>query len=143
LSAVIAQGNLTAASFGAIAPDAGAATFTVTWGATCQRRIALGDEFSGAASDARAFDAHVAASGSGACATTITTASADDAVWAACYSTAGVTAPGAGFAKGADDAFGDWTEYALAADRAGTPIDVTFAVSAPTFIVTAATIRPR
>ncbi len=130
-SSLVAAGPLWAASFVAFAPDDHAATFTATWSSSCMRRIAIGDEFAGVASEPESYAT--------SCTTTAVPA-ARDAVWAACYSNGGVVAPGAGFAKGADDSFGDWSEYALAP----APENVAFELAgASSEIATVALLRPR
>jgi hypothetical protein len=132
-------------SFGAIAPDVASAQFAVTWsGGTCDSATTdLGDEFTGNSTGggAATFDSHAEAFGTGNCVTTITTASADDAVWAAC-ATASLQSIGSGYTKSADDGTGDWSEYKLTTDPAGSAESVTF-TNNNLFVLTAATIKPR
>jgi len=133
MSPPLASGALYAASFAAIAPSAGTHAFTATWSSSCMRRIALGDEFAGVATFAANGEA------SSGCSTTIAPAP-NQAVWAACYLNTGVVAPGHGFTKGADDGFGDWSEYALAS----APDQVTFELAtANEELVEAVALRPR
>jgi len=134
-------------SFGAIAPDAAPATFTVTWpGATpCNFIDELGDEFAGAAPSggAATFDAHAELISSGECTTTLTTRDANEAVWAACTINT-VISVGAGYTKSADDSDGDWSEYRLTADPANTVEAVEFVTVNTTddYVVTAVAIKP-
>jgi hypothetical protein len=129
------------ASFGAIAPDTSPVAVSVYWGTLCDLSE-LGDEFTNV-DPTITFDGHAEASGSGNCAGTITTSHDGDAIWAGC-STFGntVTATGPGFTKGADDGNGDWSEYAITTDPAGSLEAVTFA-SSSVFAMTMAALKPR
>jgi hypothetical protein len=137
-----------AASFGAVAPDVASDSVTVTWtsGSPCSAIDELGDEFEGndPAGGTTTFDAHAEQGGTdSACATTVVTQHAGDAIWAACTDTA-LTAPGLGFTMSVDDMAGDWTEYMLASDPTNTPEAVSFAhTSTSNYVVTAVSIRPR
>ena len=55
-----------------------------------------------------------------------------------------VTSTGAGFTKSADDGHGDWSEYKLTTDPAGTPEGVLFQTSTgmDDYVVTAVAIKP-
>jgi len=131
-------------SFGAIAPDSASTTFTATWTAAspCTFIVELGDELAGVDTSG-AFDAHAELLSNGNCATTVLTASANDAIWAAC-TVNDVTSTGAGFTKSADDGHGDWSEYKLTTDPAGTPEGVLFQTSTgmDDYVVTAVAIKP-
>jgi hypothetical protein len=137
-----------ATSFGAIAPDAAATTFTVSWTAAspCTFLDELGDEFTNndTTGGATTFDAHAEFLNSGDCVTSLTTKHADDTVWAACTVNS-VTAVAAGFTKSADDGHGDWTEYKLTNDAANTVEGIRFttATGMDGFVVTALAIKPR
>ena len=138
--------RLWAASFGAIAPDTMQTTFTVTWGGTvCSiGKSELADEFGGAdpAGGAITFDAHVETQGTGDCDAMLTTGNAGDAVWAACFSETTILAVGPGYTKGADNGGGDWAEYKITRDPAGTPESVTFDNSNVGYVLTAIVIKP-
>lgn len=131
-------------TLGAIAPDTASAQVTVTLvGSNCNRGTsALADEFANV-DPVMPFDAHAETTGSGNVSGTITTAHAGDAVWGACYTGSMLTAVGAGFTKGADDANGDWSEYKLASDPLGTVETVTFTNGAQPWALSMATIKPR
>ena len=135
------------ASFGAIAPDTAARTFTVTWQSTtrCQFMDELGDEFANTdpTGGAVTFDAHAENYGSAAgCTATLTTRNRDDAVWAACDGN--VTAVGTGCVKGADDTNNDWSEYAVTTEPAGTPEHMTMtSAGMMSWLMTAVSIKPR
>jgi hypothetical protein len=122
-------------------------TVSVTWsGSNCNSsKNHVGDEFGMA--DPRGgtmtFDAVAATEGTGDCMGTITTAHANDAVWAACNSNQAVTAVGAGFTKGADDRAGDWSEYKLTTDPVGTVQSVRFANASVGYVLSMVTLAPR
>ena len=130
-----------AASFVAIAPDTALVTATVTWASgNCNRAdTELADEFSGV-DPVTPFDAHAEASGGGNCTTTVTTANAGDTVWGGCYSGTMAMGIGSGFQPGGTDGNGDFTEYKLTADPAGTPETVVF-LNANGYIVVALTLK--
>ena len=137
-----------AASFGAIAPDAAPALIAVSWiGSNCDgARAELGDEFTNTdpAGGAATFDMHTEAAGSGTAMAIVTTGNPDDAVWGACVSSGTLTDVGAGYMKGADNTTGDWSEYRITADAAGTREQVTFRnASANGYVLTTVTIKPR
>jgi hypothetical protein len=135
-----ASTQLYAASFVATAPDAAMVTVTVTWtGSTCQvGKAELGDELANVAT----VDAHVLVPGTGACGGGVVTGHANDAVWGACFDATSITGVGPGYAKGADNGGGDWSEYKLTTDPAGTLEQVTFASPAVGFVLAAATLAP-
>lgn len=138
-------GQVYAAAFGAIAPNTTATTLVINWGGTnCNRgQSALADEFTRTdpTGGSTTFDATNAASGAGDCTTPGTTGNANDAVWAGCYAATALTGVGAGYTKSAADTVGDFAEYKLTADPAGTAEPVTF--SNPNgYVVLAATIKP-
>ncbi len=137
-----------AASFGAIAPDTGPHDFVATLPADCLTRpVLLGDEFTNndQAGETTTFDAHAELEGMGDCAVDVTTAHANDAVWAACTSSGMITSIGAGFEQGATDGDANFSEYKLTADPAGTSEHVTLAAAATSdiHVVTAVTIKPQ
>jgi len=73
---------------------------------------------------------------------TVPTTANNDAIWAACFSSFSVTAIGAGYTKGADNGGGDWTEYKLTTDPAGTN-EVAQFTSTTTYIVSMLSLRPQ
>jgi hypothetical protein len=112
----------TTATFAATAPDALGATVSVTWDVSCTGRNHIGDEFAPATPGGHAViaDGVATISGVGDCLGTVTTEHGSAAVWAACQSQFSITAAGEGFTKGSDDKDGDWSEYKLTGDPAGT-----------------------
>ena len=132
--------QLYVASFHAAAPDTANATFTVTWsGSTCQvGKAELGDEFANVA----AIDAHTIGGGNGACSAQLATGHANDAIWGACFDATSITAVGPGYTKGADNGGGDWSEYKLTADPAGTIEQVTFQSPNVGFEIATASLAP-
>jgi hypothetical protein len=139
-------GQVYAASFGAIAPDTAAVTLTINWASSnCNRgQSTLADELTNVdpTGSTTTFDAHEQASGAGDCTTSVTTGNANDAVWAGCYAATSVTAPGAGYTKSAADTVGDFAEYKLTTDPAGTVETPTF-TNPNGFVISAVTIKPR
>ena len=136
-----APAQIAAASFWAIAPSTAAATATVTWDTNCNRgKTELADEFANA-DPVTPFDAHAQAPGTGNATTMVTNAHANDAVWGAVYSATMATALGSGYTAASTDGNGDFAEYALTTDPAGTAETVTFA-NPNGFVVVAATIAP-
>jgi hypothetical protein len=94
---------------------------------TCNAITSLGDEFAAIAPfSAIRSDGMNAITGAGDCLGTVSTSHPDDAVWAACDSDSNVTATGPGDTKGADDGTGDWSEYKITTDPAGTVENVAF-----------------
>jgi hypothetical protein len=137
-----------AASFGAIAPDVEPTLFTVSWtGSDCDgARAELGDEFTNTdpAGGTVTFDMHTEAAGSGTAMAIVTTGNTDEAVWGACVSSGTLTDVGAGYTKGADNSTGDWSEYRITADAAGTREQVMFRnASVNAYVLTTVTIKPR
>jgi hypothetical protein len=139
------------ASFGAIAPDTAPAAVTVQWSASCtQNIIELGDEFSAAdpAGGTTTFDAHGERVGAGNCTTSLSTGHDGDTLWAACASflasqVVTLTDIGPGFTKSGDDQMGDWSEYRITSDPAGTQESATFDNTAgANFAITAVAIKP-
>ena len=108
-----------AQSYAAIAPDTLAVSISVTWDVTCVSLVVLGDEFANNDPTLAAFDDHSETEGTGLCSATVTTHRAGDTLWAACDPANGVAAT-PGFAIGADDQQGDFTEHAVTTDSAGT-----------------------
>ncbi|MGE5186404.1 MAG: hypothetical protein ACM31C_30320 [Acidobacteriota bacterium] len=141
-----APAQIAAASFGAIAPDTQPVTVSVAWaGTNCNRgKTELADELTNTdpTSAAAAFDAHAEAPGTGNCTTTVTTGHDDDAVWAACYSATMATAVGSGYLPAATDGNGDFAEYAVTTDPAGTAETPTM-VNPNGFVIVAASLKPR
>jgi hypothetical protein len=126
-------GGFYAAAFAGFAPDTTATTAFVAWPTVCNTHSdEMGDEFAGAA-----LDAQVVAIGSGACATTVPTAHADDAIWAGCYSTGVQAGVGPGFLAGATDGDEDVCEYRLGSDPAGTEAAVAFTGDGGGYVVAA------
>jgi hypothetical protein len=138
-------GQVYAAAFGAIVPDTTATTLTIDWGGTnCNRgQSSLADEFTRTdpTGGTTTFDSTNAASGAGDCTTSVTTANANDAVWAACYAATALTGVGPGYTKSAADAVGDFAEYKLTTDAASTTEQVTF-TNPNGYVVVAASIKP-
>jgi hypothetical protein len=131
------------AAFGATAPDTALTTVTVTWNITCNGIDALADEFANV-DPAAPFDAFDIASGQGSCAAALTTASAGDAIWAACSSGGTLVGADPGYIKAGDDTNDDWSEYKLTTDPAGTVETATFAAQPPgTFVMTTVALKPR
>lgn len=138
--------QIAGASFGAIAPDTAQATVSVSWtAANCNRgKSALADEFTGTdpTGGTTTFEAHAQAVGGGNCTTSVTTGAARDAVWGACYAGTMVSGVGPGYTMGASDGIGDFTEYKLTADPAGTAESVTF-TNPNGYVVVAVSLRAR
>ncbi len=135
-------GQVSAASFGAIVPSTAPVTATVTFvSANCNRgKSMLADEF-GNVDPAAPFDAHAQTNGAGTCTTTVTTGAANEAVWGGCYAATSLSGPGAGYTMSASDGIGDYNEYKLTTDPAGTVETVNF--SNPNgYAMVAATIKP-
>ncbi len=141
-----APAQIAAASFGALAPDTQPVTVSVTWsGTNCNRgKTELVDELTNTdtTSAAAAFDAHAEAPGTGNCSTTVTTGHDNDAVWAACYSATMATALGSGYLPAATDGNGDFAEYAVTTDPAGTAETPTM-VNPNGFVIVAVSLKPR
>jgi hypothetical protein len=129
----------------AIAPNTVRATFTVTWsGSTCgTSKNHVGDEFAmtDRSGGAITFDGTATTMGTGNCVGSVTTGHAGDAVWAACDSDQSVNAIGAGFIKGADDAVGDWSEYKITDDPAGTVEAVQFGNDNVGYVLSMVTLK--
>jgi hypothetical protein len=143
-------GNTTAglwtSSFGATAPSTAAATWTVQWtdSSACGTLITIADEFAnvGHTGGAITFDAHDEAVGSSDCVTSLTTGYDAEALWGACTSRTALVAVEAGYTKAGDDGSGDWSEYRIASDPAGTDEQITFTNATGTyFAITAVSLR--
>jgi hypothetical protein len=137
------------AAFGAVAPDTASATFTVTWAIgtdTCSFIDEMGDELTSTDPTGGAMtfeDAAIGASMTGNCDTTVTTRSANAALWTACTTNC-VSAPAAGFTKSSDDGHCDASAYRLTTDPANTPEAISFATTTgSTFIATSVAVRAR
>ncbi|MEO6774992.1 MAG: hypothetical protein ABI467_18650 [Kofleriaceae bacterium] len=130
----------------AIAPDASPIQLTVHWtGSTCGSSVNdLGDEFAmtDPAGGMITFDSAVQTQGQGPCTGMITTGHASDVVWGACDTSNGVSSVGAGFTKSADDGAGDWSEYKVTIDPAGTVETPSFANANNGFVVSMVTLKP-
>jgi hypothetical protein len=135
------------ATFGAIAPDALGTTVTVSWsGSACDGgKNDVGDEFTmvDPAGGAITFDSFNATEGVGNCVGTVRLGHTGGAVWAACDSNASVNAVGQGFTKGADDNVGDWSEYAITDDPAGTVESVEFDNDNVGYVLSMVTLKPQ
>jgi hypothetical protein len=134
-------------TFVAISPDALPVTITATWtAANCNRGLSvLGDELAGIDPTGGnvTFDAHTELTGAlGPVTGSIVTAHPSDAVWAAAYSGNALIAIAPGYTKGADDGNGDWSEYELTSDAAGTTEPVTFDSPAVPWLLGAVTLKP-
>jgi len=140
-----APAQIAAASFAAIVPAAAPVTATVTFvGANCNRgKSMLADEFSNVdpTGGTTTFDVHAEASGGGNCTTMLTTASANEAIWGGCYAGTSLTGAGSGYTMSASDGIGDFNEYRLTTDAAGTAETVDFA-NPNGFVIVAAAIKP-
>jgi hypothetical protein len=116
---------LWAARFVAIAPDTNTVTMAVTWtGSPCDIGTSvLSDEFAGVDTSGgvgMVATAGSQASGTGTCTSQITTVTANETVWAACFSSGGIIMPGPGYKLGAQNGGGDGAEYRITNDPAGT-----------------------
>jgi hypothetical protein len=135
------------ATFVAIAPDAVRTVVSVSWtGSACGgSKNHLGDEFAmtDPAGGTITFDGVSATEGTGDCIGSVRSGHAGDVVWAACDSEDSVRAVGAGFTKGADDGVGDWAEYRVTADPAGTVEIVEFANPNVGYVLSMVTLKPR
>jgi hypothetical protein len=138
------------ATFFAVAPAAGDVTVAVQWASGCTTgKNHIGDEFTlidaggGPATGAIAIDRFNQVEGTGDCVGTVTAERAGDAVWAACDSEGKVSEIGAGFAKGADDGIGDWSEYLLADAPAGAMESVRFTNANVGYVLSMATLTAR
>jgi hypothetical protein len=149
LGAIVASASSAqrSATFAAIAPDTLPATIAVSWtGSACgQSTNDLGDEFAmtDPAGGAITFDSSRTVMGNGDCAGSITTGHAGDVVWAACNTDSAVHAVGPGFIKGADDGAGDWSEYKITDDPAGTDEQVVLANDDVGYVLSMVTLKPR
>jgi hypothetical protein len=135
------------ATFVAIAPDTNPVRVTVSWtGSGCgQGTNDLGDEFSmtDPTGGKITFDNARTIMGVGDCAGTIATMHDGDAVWAACNTDSSVQAVGPGFIKGADDSNGDWSEYKITGDPAGTVEQVVLVNDNVPYVLSMVTLKPR
>jgi hypothetical protein len=134
--------QISAASFAAIVPSTAPVTATITFtGANCNRgKSMLADEF-GHVDPSAPFDAHAETNGAGNCTTPITTGAANEAIWGGCYAGTSLTGPGTGYTMSASDGIGDFDEYRLTTDPAGTIETVDFA-NPNGFVIVAATLKP-
>jgi hypothetical protein len=131
-----------ATSVAAYAPDTQPVSVTATWnGTNCNTSLViLADEF-GAAQ----LDGHVEAPGDAAsgCMSTITTAHDRAVLWGACTTKGNVLAVGAGFTRGGEDGFNDWSEFKLTSDPAGTDELVSFDTDGFPTVLTAVALQPQ
>jgi hypothetical protein len=133
-----------AATMYAVSPDTAPTTITVTWtGSPCSgHNTELGDEFSPMTpAVAITLDGVNAIGGTGDCAGSVTTSQSMDAVWGACLSHGALVSVGAGFTKGADDGLGDWSEYAITSDPAGTVENVSFGNGSQQYVLSMVTLK--
>jgi hypothetical protein len=74
----------------------------------------------------------------------VVTGHTGDAIWAACMSSGSLLDVGPGYTKASDDLGGDYTEYKLTTDPAGTHEPVVF-INGGTddFTIAAVAIKPR
>jgi len=130
------------ALFGAIAPNTSSTTFTVAWtvSAACSSFSGVGDEFSGADTTGGTTTFDATAQTAQACSVNVTTGNANDAVWGACWGVNATTTVGSGYTQGGNDGNGDWSEYKITTDAAGTSETVNF-VNSGSFME-AVTIKP-
>jgi len=130
----------------AIAPDANPVQLTIKWtGSTCNSSVNdLGDEFAmtDPAGGAITFDSAVQMQGQGTCTGMITTGHDSDVVWAACDTSNSVSSVGSGYTKSADDSAGDWSQYKVTTDPAGTVETPSFANANNGFVVSMVTLKP-
>jgi hypothetical protein len=130
--------------YGAIAPSTTASTFNVSWTVSnCQIGVAeLVDEFSGndQTGGTTTFDANNGTGGNTGCSTMIMTASANEAIWGACFSGA-ITAVGSGYTAAIQVGSREWSEYAIRSDPAGT-VETVDMSSTGQGIMVAVAIRP-
>jgi hypothetical protein len=107
----------------AIAPNTDLATIRIAWtGSTCNdSKNHVGGEFGMTAPGGHA----------------------NEVVWAACNSDNSVNAVGQGFTKGADDGAGDWSEYKVTTDPAGTVESVRFRNDNVGYVLSMVTIVPQ
>jgi hypothetical protein len=132
--------GLYGAIFSAIAPNANPTTIDLAWtGTTCDGQTELGDEFSGVGAVANTS----ANESTGNCLGQVQLDAADGAVWAACTSLQNVLAVGPGYTKSADDSNGDWTEYKLTQDPAGTVEPVAFTNQNFGYVLSIVALPPR
>jgi hypothetical protein len=134
------------ASFGAIAPNTTAATFTMTWSLTCGNFMSdLVDEFSGndTTGGTTTFDAHNGgSSASGSCSITVTPANSNDGLWGACFDTVTAVGTGHAYTKGADDTQQDWSEWFILSGGSGVAQTVDFVGTSGAWTEVAATVKP-
>jgi hypothetical protein len=128
----------------AIAPDTTPTTVTVSWtGSACAfTNDALGDEFvPRSPATAVTFDGVAAIGDDVDRVATVATTEANDTVWAALVSHGMNATIGAGYTKGADDLQGDWSEYALRSDPAGTAENVPFSSGNAGYVLSMVTLK--
>ena len=149
LTSIGSAGSFRGVAFGAIAPDTSPATFTISWAIgtdTCSFMDEMGDELTSTDRTGGTMtfeDAVVSAAMTGNCDTTVTTRSANAALWTACTTNC-VMAPPAGFTASSDDGHCDATAYRLTADPANTAEPISFTTSASTsYVATSVSVRAR
>jgi hypothetical protein len=143
-----AGNNSYTACFVAIAPNTTIVTHTVAWvggsGGSTSFQGAIGDEFTGndTTGGSTTFDAFNSASSgaSGNPTVIVIPANNNDALWGGTYDS--VTAVGANFNVGVNDANGDWTEFQILTGGRGTPQTVNFAGSAGGYTIFGVSIKP-
>ena len=142
VSATTADGGDASVDVGITIPP-GAIAYAGSLGGTL---ITMGSTISLTAHAAQAGDAVVvffACSGSQMPATgAITGTGWNDAVWAGCYTGTALVSVGAGYTKAADDGNGDWAEYKVTTDPAGTMETAAFSNAAQPWALAAVTLKP-
>lgn len=139
VGSVVSDGVTPSAIFRAYAPNTSAATFTEIWSlgtGACTGLSDLIDEWSGM--DSTNFIDNTASILS-SCSLMITPVANNTGLYGLCIDS--VTGTGAGFSKGTDDTFGDWTEYKILSGGGGSAQMVNFMSSAEDLAI-AITIKP-
>jgi len=146
LSTVFTTGSQSSATFGALAPNTSAATFTATF--TSKTNCASftyhsHDEFAGASTvgGTTTFSAHNQNQGTtgGCTGAAVTPVNNDNAIWFACVDNA--TAVAGGYTKGQDDGANDWTEYKILSGGSGAAQNPSF-TSSGAFMLGSVAISP-
>lgn len=128
-------------SWWAIANGTGATTITHTIaGATGVFRNILIDIFSGNATTSPVSNQNTAGAASGAPSGTVTPNDPDCLVWGVANDS--ITAVGAGYAKGADDAVSDWSEYQELSGGSGVATTVNFSGTSGAWIMHMGAFKP-
>jgi len=116
-------------AFYAIAPDTNASFASVSWNVSgCSDLIVFAEDFR-SDTGTIAIDGQSATIANGSCDALYTLQHTGAAVWVGCHPTMFINDVATGWTKGADDGTGDWAEYKLTTDPAGTQEHASFAVS--------------